>query len=340
MATDTHRPQVPKGLPGTGITFRRFRGLDADLPGMAAANQRLRDHVGMLEPITAESMRHGYTHLVNSDPLVDCLVVERDGQIAGYVRAEWHDLVDGDRIYDLTIALEPAAWGLGVADAMAAWGEGRLREIARSHADDRRAWYASYAFGDAAELVEALEGRGYTAVRWDAEMLRPDLEAIPDAPVPEGYTIRAPEAAELPAVHEMAVASFAEHWGEWEADEQSYAEWVEDPDFRRDLVVVAFADDGRPAAYVANVIERAPDGSSRGLLDGVATHPDHRRRGLARAAIVESLRRLRDAGATSAYLGVDTDNHNRALALYESCGFRKVSGATSYRKPFTREDTT
>jgi mycothiol synthase len=72
----------------------------------------------------------------------------------------------------------------------------------------------------------------------------------------------------------------------------------------------------------------------RGLLDGVATHPDHRRRGLARACIAESLRRLRDAGATSAYLGVDTDNHNRALALYESCGFRKVSGSTSYRKPF------
>ena len=76
---------------------------------------------------------------------------------------------------------------------------------------------------------------------------------------------------------------------------------------------------------------------SRGLLDGVTTHPRHRRLGLARACIAESLRRLRAAGATSAYLGVDTDNQNRAYALYESCGFRVATSGTSYRKPFTME---
>jgi ribosomal protein S18 acetylase RimI-like enzyme len=36
---------------------------------------------------------------------------------------------------------------------------------------------------------------------------------------------------------------------------------------------------------------------------------------------------------TAASLGVDLTNPNQALALYESCGFRAVSGATSYRKP-------
>lgn len=340
MTTETMLPPLPATVAGSGITWRRFRDLDEDLPGMAAANQRMRDRTGILEPITAASMRHGYTHLVNSDPRTDCIIVELDGVTAGYARAEWHDLTDGDRVYELTTVVEPAAWGRGVADEMLHWGEARLRAIARAHASDRRSWYGNYAFGDNPEVTDALVRRGYVAVRWDAEMLRPDLEDIPDAPVTEGYVLRTPEETELPAVHEMAVAAFAEHWGEWEADEQSYAEWVEDPDFRRDLVVVAFAADGSPAAYVANVLEPMPDGSVRGLLDGVATHPGHRRRGLARAAIAESLRRLRDAGASSAYLGVDTDNHNRALALYESCGFRKVSGATSYRRPFTREDPT
>ena len=61
--------------------------------------------------------------------------------------------------------------------------------------------------------------------------------------------------------------------------------------------------------------------------------PGHRRLGLARAAINHSLRLLRDAGATSAYLGVDTGNHNRAMQLYESCGFRQASSGTNYRKP-------
>jgi ribosomal protein S18 acetylase RimI-like enzyme len=36
---------------------------------------------------------------------------------------------------------------------------------------------------------------------------------------------------------------------------------------------------------------------------------------------------------TSASLGVDLANVNQALALYEACGFRVVSGATAYRKP-------
>jgi mycothiol synthase len=138
---------------------------------------------------------------------------------------------------------------------------------------------------------------------------------------------------EMPAVFAMTIAAFREHWGEYEAGDRHLDEWLDDPRFRRDLVVVAWAGD-QPAACVANVLTTAPDGSIRGLLDGVSTHPAHRRRGLARAAIAESLRLLRDAGARSAYLLVDTDNQNRALALYESCGFRVASRGASYRKPF------
>ncbi len=36
---------------------------------------------------------------------------------------------------------------------------------------------------------------------------------------------------------------------------------------------------------------------------------------------------------TSAWLGVDADNENAALALYESCGFRVTRSTTAYRKP-------
>ena len=49
--------------------------------------------------------------------------------------------------------------------------------------------------------------------------------------------------------------------------------------------------------------------------------------------MARSLELLRAEGATTAYLGVDTDNDNRALGLYESCGFVVVSTSVSYRKP-------
>jgi ribosomal protein S18 acetylase RimI-like enzyme len=300
---------------------------------MAAANARLRTRIGLLEPIDPAAMRHRYTHLVNSDPATDCLVVERDGETRGYARVEWHDLVDGSRVYDATVVLEPSAWGLGLSEAMLAWCGERFLELAREHPSDRPAFLQGYAFGGDDASVAAFEGLGYAAVRWDAEMLRPDLDDLPAVVVPDGYVLRPPEPEELPAVHAMMIAGFAEHWGEAEASDWELAEWIDDPRFRRDLVVVAWQG-GSPAACVTNLLEPAPDGSVRGLLDSVATHPDHRRRGLARACIARSLELLRGEGAGSAYLGVDTDNHNRALALYESCGFRVYSRSATYRRPF------
>ena len=131
----------------------------------------------------------------------------------------------------------------------------------------------------------------------------------------------------------MYVAAFQEHWGEYEESDQRIEEWIEDPHFRLELQVVVFHG-AQPASGIHNILEPQPDGSVRGLLASVATHPGHRRLGLARAAINHSLRLLRDAGASSAYLGVDTGNHNRAMELYESCGFRQASSGTNYRKPF------
>lgn len=330
MSTATSVPP-PAAPAGSGARFRRWRDL-GDIDGMAAANGRLRAHAGVLEPIDTEAMRHRYTHLVNSDPPTDCIVAERDGEILGYARVEWHDLVDGDRVYDLVTILQPSAWGLGTYEAMLDWCEARALELAGDQPTERRSYLAQEVPAGDTELARVLAGRGYAEVRWAAEMLRPHLDDVPDVALPEGYELRIPEPAELPAIHAMMVEAFSEHWGEHEASDQVYEEWVEDPRFRRDLVVVAWRGT-EPAAVVCNILETMPDGTLRGLLDGVCTHPGHRRLGLARAAIARSLALLRAEGATSAYLGVDTGNHNRALALYESCGFRVASSATSYRKP-------
>ena len=54
-----------------------------------------------------------------------------------------------------------------------------------------------------------------------------------------------------------------------------------------------------------------------------------RRRGLARALVAESLRALRDAGMTSAVLGVDADNPTGALGVYEDNGFVHRRGGPS-----------
>jgi mycothiol synthase len=335
MSTMTTTPP-PAAPAGSGATFRRWRGLD-DIDGMAEADRRLREHLGLLEPVSASSMRHQFTHLVNSDPRTDCLVVERDGAICGYARLEWHDLLVGERVYDAMVSLEPSSWGRGLSAAILAWCEARVAGLAREHPSDQPAFVQGHAFEGEDDLAGALADAGYVPVRWHAEMLRPDLEDLPRVAVPDGYVLRPPREPELPAVFDMIVAAFAEHWGGVGAEDWRIDEWTEDPRFRRDLVVVAWHGD-TPASAVTNLPERAPDGATRGLLDAVATHPDHRRRGLARACVSRSLELLRADGASSAYLGVDTGNQNQALALYEACGFRVVSRLTSSRKPLEGQE--
>ncbi len=331
MTTLTSAP-APAAIDGTGVTFRKWRDLD-EIPAMAAANNALRERCAVLELIDVAGMVHRYTTLVNSDARDDCLIIERDGVTQGYARMEWHDLADGDRIYDATMLVGPALWGTGTADIAVRWLEARAAEVAASHPTDRRAWIGHYLFGGDTESEAALLAAGYEACRWEAEMLRPDLEDIGPEAVPDGYEIRTPHEAELRAVFEMYVAAFREHWGNYEDDEQRIEHYVDEPGFRRDLEVVVFRG-SQPAAAVSNRLEPQPDGTVRGLLDAVATHPDHRRLGLARAAINHSLRLIREHGASSAYLGVDTGNHNRAMELYASCGFRQASSGTDYRKPF------
>jgi mycothiol synthase len=327
---------LPPDDPSRGIRYRRYRGIE-EIPAMAAVQVELRARLGVLEPVDVAILRHRYLHLENSDPLVDCILVEVDGAVAGYGRAEWHDLTDGGRTHDCTSVVAPSAWGLGIGATFLRWCETRHHVIAQTLPPAHPQQLSTEVFSGDDETEAAATALGYQAVRAFAEMLRPDLENLPVHPLPPGYAIRPVTPGDYPAIWAMNERAFREHWGEWVTGEEAYREWITDPRTRPELQVVAFHGD-EVAAAVANVLELQPDGSLRGLLDGVATDPAHRRRGLARALIAHSLAVLREHGASSAYLGVDTDNQNRALALYESCGFRAAGIGRNYRKPFGPEE--
>lgn len=61
----------------------------------------------------------------------------------------------------------------------------------------------------------------------------------------------------------------------------------------------------------------------------VATHPDHRRTGLARQRVVALLDKARSMGATAAFLEVAADN-DAARALYRDLGFDETGRRRSY----------
>ncbi len=329
------------GLPAVpGIRFRRWRGLDADLPLMWAAADAARVADGELERNSLEGMATYYRHLERYDPASDLLIAESetDGAMAGYTRVEWNDSNDGERWYEAVCIIDPAFRRRGVGARLLAWSERRRLEIVAEHAagqlaTDRARAMTTFVFdGDRGGAV-LLADAGYVPFRRFASMRRPDLEDLSEVTMPDGLEIRpvARQTVAMRQVFDADVEAFRDHFGWTEGTDEKFAEFVEDPDLEPDLWIVAF-DGDEVAGAVLNRVRTSPEGERSGWLDSIFTRRPWRQRGLARALIARSLVLLRDQGLTAASLGVDLANPNQALALYESCGFRAVSGATSYRK--------
>ena len=81
--------------------------------------------------------------------------------------------------------------------------------------------------------------------------------------------------------------------------------------------------EGRLAEGHRRVFDHRPGRTATGYLQRVAVHPEARRRGWGRALVLDSLRWLRRHDARRALVNTQWTNDG-ALALYESCGFRRL----------------
>ena len=72
-------------------------------------------------------------------------------------------------------------------------------------------------------------------------------------------------------------------------------------------------------------------GSSQGYIDKIATLPEWREHGIARALILTALHRFREEGLTQAALDVDSDSPTGANRLYTSIGFTPRSRSITFR---------
>jgi mycothiol synthase len=322
-----------------GVRLRRWRGLEADLPAMWAASDAARVADGELDRSSYEGTAAYYRHFERCDLDRDLVLAEADGQVVGYARVEWNDSNDGERWYEGVGIVRPDARRRGIGTALLTWTERRRLEIAREHVADgtlgeRPAWLTTFLFDGDAGGRALLASAGYQPFRRFASMTRPSLDAIEPHGLPDGLEIRS-VTRDLDAMRRVFAAdneAFRDHFGWSEDSDERFAEWVEDPTVDPELWIVAFDGDA-VAGGVLNGIHRLPGAPPEWWLDSVFVRRPWRRRGLARALIARSLELLRTRGLTSASLGVDLTNPNQALGLYESCGFRVVSGATAYRKP-------
>ncbi len=97
------------------------------------------------------------------------------------------------------------------------------------------------------------------------------------------------------------------------------------PNYRKDLNLVVVAPDGNFVSYCGTWYEPV---HAIAYVEPVATDPDYRRMGLARAAVLEGIRRCRELGASVSYVG-------SKQPLYLSLGFRPEYNSRVWERELT-----
>lgn len=109
-------------------------------------------------------------------------------------------------------------------------------------------------------------------------------------------------------------------------------EYVEDPDFRPDLSLVAL-DDGKPIGFImAGVMHIADLGTTVGWVSQVGSDPAWRGRGVAAGLIVQVMRSFKQEGFDAVGLHVNANNPG-AIRVYERLGFVLTGRRAKYSKP-------
>ncbi|MBN2581993.1 MAG: GNAT family N-acetyltransferase [Planctomycetes bacterium] len=145
-------------------------------------------------------------------------------------------------------------------------------------------------------------------------------------PPPEGFSVRSlAEDNDVAAISRLLWRGF-DHPSEPPHGSPEGRRFMESaPSFDKDLNVAAKAPDGTFVSYCGMWYEPV---HRVAYVEPVCTDPDYRRKGLARAAVLEGIRRCGQRGATVAYVGA-------IKPLYLSLGFRQVYNRSAWRREWS-----
>jgi mycothiol synthase len=320
-----------------GLAFRHFRGPE-DYPKMVAVIAASAEADKIERVDTVEEVANGYSHLVNCDPYQDMLFAEVNDEVIGYSRGFWRQEENGPRIYGSIGFLAPAWRHKGIGASMFRWIENRMRVIAESHSAMKTGLLESFVNDGNMGLAALLEKNNYKPIRYIVEMVRPDLENIPDFPMPDGLEVRSVLPEHYRAIWEADKEAFRDHWGYAEPTEEDYQAWLGNKTiFQPQLWQIAWDTNtnelaGQVRTFI-NTAENDKYNRKRGYTEFISVRRLWRKRGLARALIVRSLRLQKEQGMTESALGADSENISGATRVYEDCGFHVVKRNAIYRKP-------
>jgi ribosomal protein S18 acetylase RimI-like enzyme len=195
--------------------------------------------------------------------------------------------------------------------------------------DDRGPRIAFFAEEGHTERIELLQKLGYEDLGlWEHNRVRPLDLPVPDYELPEGYSIRHVSLPEDYEKYHEVVSSVFKHCGP-HMTEAAAVKYSQASYWNEGLDLVAVAPDGNFAAFTTVRID-----PSSGIteFEPVGTHPDYRQKGLAKAIILEGLKRLKNYNPTVICIPGAAVNEG-AIKLYDSLGFTRID-VHAWRKFF------
>ena len=227
------------------------------------------------------------------------------------------------------LAVHPVRRGAGIGTALAGLLEGRARERI-GEVEDGDSAVTLEGWINAASPADAAWARslGY---EWTRRFLRMRIDMTQPPPAPEwpdGITVRTFRPGEDDrAMFEAQSQAFADHWGHVALPFEQWMTRTQRHDFDPQLWLMAFEGDRVVATSTNSVIPE-----NLGWISGLGVVPSHRRRGIARAILLQAFNDFWRRGQRSVALGVDADSLTGATRLYESAGMRVVESHDQVRK--------
>lgn len=317
-----------------GLSFRKFEG-DSDFPKMLAIIDAAALADNDQTSTTVESIKNDYQHLTHSNPEKDMIFAEVDGDVVAYSRVSWFTEEKPEKaIYSHFVNIHPDWRNQGLEKLMIRWCEDRLKNIAEEESQGHPRLYQTFSNELKPGLNNILEELDYEPVRYFIEMSR-SLDNLPEAELPEGVEVRPVAEEDVHKIWEASVEAFRDHWGFVEPSEEDFVGYKKSKYFQPDLWQVAWHGD-QVVGSILNYIDHDYNqkyNKKRGMTEEITTHRDWRRKGIAGALIVRSMKMHKMKGMKEVALGVDTNNLTGALRLYQRLGYEKEKTMIGYRKP-------
>jgi Acetyltransferases len=291
-------------MPGESPTGYRARAAtDVDLDAIVRLTEAIDASLGLPPSPTREFLQSVW-RLSATDLARDTRIIEGE-EVVGFGQAIWRKEQGGP--LDLLVCVHPDHRANRIATSLLSWGESVARE--RGSEGVR----AEVPEGDMAGHV-LLRSRGYHEVRSAFYMSKTLGDEGDVRPAPDGVMIRRYVDADERALFEVHEVSFADHWGFRPSTFEAFIEELRADSWDPSLVFLAEAD-GCVVGHLVSVLDE-----DAGFVAMLGVIQPWRGRGIAKALLRRAFAEFSTRDRTQVKLGVDAQNPNGAVALYEGVG--------------------